>query len=49
VGGLLNSRPDTFGLDLDLLAGRGGLDRRITNPYVQESEIDDVPDSGEEP
>jgi HPr kinase/phosphorylase len=35
VGGLLQSRPDSLGLDLDLLAGRSGLDRRITSPYVQ--------------
>ena len=34
VGGLLKTRPDAFGLDLELLAGSGGLDRRITNPYV---------------
>lgn len=37
VGGLLKARPETFGLDLDLLAGSGGLDRRITNPYVQKT------------
>jgi HPr kinase/phosphorylase len=37
VGGLLQTRPETFGLDLDLLAGTGGLDRRITNPYVQKT------------
>ena len=71
VSGLLKTRPDAFGLDLELLAGSGGLDRHMTNPYVQktarrladrlerqmqlagmddidESEIDDVPDSGEE-
>ena len=37
VGGLLNTRPEAFGLDLELLAGSGGLDRRITNPYVQKT------------
>ena len=37
VGGLLQTRPETFGLDLDLLAGSGGLERRITNPYVQKT------------
>jgi HPr kinase/phosphorylase len=33
VGGLLKTRPEAFGLDLELLAGSGGLDRRLTNPY----------------
>jgi len=37
VGGLLKSRPEAFGLDLELLAGSGGLDRRITTPYVQKT------------
>jgi HPr kinase/phosphorylase len=37
VSGLLNTRPEAFGLDLELLAGSGGLDRRITNPYVQKT------------
>ncbi|MCM3881821.1 MAG: HPr(Ser) kinase/phosphatase [Vicinamibacterales bacterium] len=37
VGGLLQTRPEAFGLDLDLLAGSGGVDRRITNPYVQKT------------
>jgi HPr kinase/phosphorylase len=37
VGGLLQSRPETFGLDLDLLAGSAGLSRRITSPYVQKT------------
>ena len=35
VGRLLESRPDTLGLDLEILAGSAGLDRRITSPYVQ--------------
>jgi serine kinase of HPr protein (carbohydrate metabolism regulator) len=37
VGGLLQARPETFGLDLEVLAGSAGLDRRITNPYVQKT------------
>jgi hypothetical protein len=37
VGGLLKTRPETFCLDLELLAGSGGLERRITNPYVQKT------------
>src|SRR5436190_11149601 len=37
VGGLLQSRPDALGLDLELLAGTGGLTRRITSPYVQKT------------
>ena len=37
VGALLNGRSDTSGLGLDLLAGAGGLDRRITSPHVQKT------------
>jgi len=37
VGGLLQGRPDALGLDLELLAGGNGLDRRITSPYVQKT------------
>jgi HPr kinase/phosphorylase len=37
VGGLLQSRPEALGLDLDLLAGSAGLARRITSPYVQKT------------
>lgn len=37
VGGLLQSRPDTVGLDLELLAGGEGLSRQITSPYVQKT------------
>ena len=74
VGKLLQSRPETLGLDLEILAGSGGLDRRILSPYTQktglalagfheylregrvlvfgnemdESEIENLPDSGEE-
>ncbi len=37
VGGLLESRPESVGLPVDLLAGRRGLQRRITNPYIQKT------------
>jgi HPr kinase/phosphorylase len=37
VGKLLESRPETLGLDLEILAGSGGLDRRIQSPYVQKT------------
>ena len=37
VGGLLDARPDTIGLPVDLLAGASGLERRITNPYIQKT------------
>ncbi len=37
VGRLLQSHPETLGLDLEILAGSGGLDRRITSPYVQKT------------
>src|SRR5205814_526664 len=37
VGGLLQSRPDALGLDLELLTGSEGLGRRITSPYVQKT------------
>ena len=37
VGGLLEARPESVGLPLELLAGRRGLDRRITNPYIQKT------------
>jgi HPr kinase/phosphorylase len=37
VGGLLESRPESIGLAIDLLAGGRGLDRRITNPYIQKT------------
>jgi HPr kinase/phosphorylase len=37
VGGLLQGRPEALGLDLELLAGSDGLDRRITSPYVQKT------------
>jgi HPr kinase/phosphorylase len=37
VGGLLESRPESIGLPIVLLAGRQGLQRRITNPYIQKT------------
>jgi len=37
VGGLLEARPESVGLAIDLLAGARGLDRRITNPYIQKT------------
>jgi len=37
VGTLLQGRPEPSGLPLDLLAGAGGLDRRIISPYVQKT------------
>ena len=37
VGGLLEARPESVGLPVDLLAGARGLSRRITNPYIQKT------------
>jgi len=37
VGALLRSRPENFGLPLDLLAGAEGLDRVITSPHIQKT------------
>ena len=37
VGALLRSRPEAFGLPLDLVAGAEGLDRLITSPHVQKT------------
>jgi HPr kinase/phosphorylase len=37
IGTLIGARGETSGLNLDLLAGAGGLDRRITIPYVQKT------------
>ena len=34
---LLESRPEALGLDLEIVAGSAGLDRRITSPYVQKT------------
>jgi HPr kinase/phosphorylase len=37
VGGLFEARPESVGLPLELLAGSRGLDRPITNPYIQKT------------
>lgn len=37
VGGLLAARPEAIGLKLELIAGKGGLDRPITSPYIQKT------------
>ncbi len=37
VGGLLQSRPETLGLPLELLSGDAGLDRVITSPHIQKT------------
>src|SRR3954466_8002793 len=37
VAGLLSSRPEGFGLPLELLAGVNGLDRVITSPHIQKT------------
>jgi len=37
VGKLIQSRPEALGLDLEILAGSSGLDRRILSPYVQKT------------
>ena len=37
VGALLRSRPEAFGLPLELIAGAEGLDRLITSPHVQKT------------
>src|SRR5919112_6534762 len=37
VATLLGSRPEAFGLPLELLAGRDGLDRVITSPHIQKT------------
>jgi HPr kinase/phosphorylase len=37
VGGLLSSRPEAFGLPLELLAGADGLDRVIASPHIQKT------------
>src|SRR5207253_10398912 len=37
VGALLRSRPEAFGLPLDLLAGADGLARIITSPHIQKT------------
>src|ERR1043166_2905279 len=37
VATLLRSRPEAFGLPLDLLAGGGGVERIITSPHIQKT------------
>ena len=37
VGALLGSRPEAFGLPLDLLAGADGIHRVITSPHIQKT------------
>jgi HPr kinase/phosphorylase len=37
VGALLRSRPDLFGLPIELLAGSGGLERVISSRYIQKT------------
>jgi HPr kinase/phosphorylase len=37
VGALLGSRSTALGLPFEILAGRAGLDRRITSPYIQKT------------
>jgi len=37
VRGLLDARPESVGLSVELLAGANGLERRITNPYIQKT------------
>src|SRR6187401_770693 len=37
IGVLLRSRPESFGLPLELLAGADGLERQITSPYIQKT------------
>src|SRR5688572_28784832 len=37
VRGLLDARPESVGLSIDLLAGANGLERYITSPYIQKT------------
>src|SRR5215470_7513769 len=37
VGALLASRPETFGLPLEVIAGAAGMDRVITSPHIQKT------------
>jgi HPr kinase/phosphorylase len=37
VRGLLEARPESVGLTIELLAGSGGLHRQITSPYIQKT------------
>jgi HPr kinase/phosphorylase len=37
IGALLRSRPEAVGLPIEIVAGGGGLDRRITSPHIQKT------------
>ena len=37
VRGLLDARPESVGLSIELLAGAHGLERHITSPYIQKT------------
>src|SRR4051812_7196830 len=37
VRGLLDARPESVGLSIELLAGAEGLTRAITSPYIQKT------------
>ena len=37
VRGLLDARPESVGLSIELLAGADGLHRKITSPYIQKT------------
>jgi HPr kinase/phosphorylase len=37
VGALLDARPEAVGLPIELVAGRAGLGRPITSPYIQKT------------
>ena len=37
VRGLLDARPESVGLSIELLAGANGLERQITSPYIQKT------------
>ena len=37
VRGLLEARPESVGLSIELLAGASGLHRKITSPYIQKT------------
>ena len=37
VRGLLDARPESVGLSIEILAGAGGLHRQITSPYIQKT------------
>src|SRR5919106_4208320 len=37
VRGLLDARPESVGLSIELLAGANGLERHVTSPYIQKT------------